>query len=486
MSQSIKKNFFYNILLNVTSVIFPLITAPYVSRILEPEGVGLFNFSHTYAGYFAMVALLGIPTYGVREVSKVREDKELLRQLVSELISIITISTFLVSIVYILTLIIVGQLTENFVIFLTAGFVIYFSPLAVNWFFQGLENFKYITFLSIIVKTINLVCLFVFVREKNDLINYVILSVLGIVITNSCYYLVMCKCGVKPYFTIKNLKHHIKPILILFASSVAISIYTVLDTLMLGFISDYEEVGYYTNAMYMTKALLYALTSLAIVAVPRVAYYVKKREYDKINDLMNKSFSVIAFLTFPCAVGLMCIAPVFIPLFFGVHFLGSVIPLTILSLLVIIIGFNNLTGTQILIGMGYDKFFLYSVIAGTISNFTMNSIMIPLWGGIGASIASVFAETLVLLVSLYFVYKYTPIRFSLWKDILKALSGSILLVPLFILLRTILTGWSLIVLFVLLGGITFLFAEKVLKSKSFEMYESTIISFVDNFKRKFK
>lgn len=476
MAQSITKNAFYNVLLNIASVIFPLITAPYISRVLEPDGVGLYNFATTYAGYFALVALLGIPTYGVREVSKAREDKEALTKLVSQLMSIAAITTLVISTIYILSIALVGQLTENFVIFLLAGFVIYLAPFKINWYYQGIEDFGFITKVSLIVRTASVVCLFLFVREKSDLIIYVVLSVLGGVLADVWNFCKMWKSGIRPQLTFEGLKQHINPLLVLFASSVAISIYTVLDTLMLGFIKDYEEVGFYTNAMHMSKVILTAVTSLSIVAVPRVSLYMKERDYDNINLLMNKSFSVVSFIAFPVAIGMICIAPVFVPLFFGAKFMGSIVPLMILSLLIISIGLNNLTGVQILIGMGFDKLFLYSVLVGTVSNFVLNCALIPLLGAVGASIASVVAETLILIVTTYYVYRKTPIRIVKWVDIIKALLGSLAFAPIILLLNKYLEGWWLIMSFVIIGGLIYLIIEVILHNSSVDFFKSLIIS----------
>lgn len=474
MAKSIKRNFLYNILLNISSVIFPLITAPYVSRVLEPDGVGLNNFASTYAGYFALVAVLGIPTYGVREVAKNKLDKSALTELVSQLMSIAVLTTLCVSIVYILTLLLIGQLSENFIIFLLAGFVMYLSPFKINWYYQGIEEFGFITFRSLVIKTLSIIAMFIFVREKDDLIIYIILGVLGGVAGDIWNYTKMYKAGIKPHFTLKGLKQHISPLFILFASSIAVSIYTVLDTIMLGFIADYKEVGFYSSAMHMSKVLLSAITSLSIVAVPRVSSYVKNKEYEKINDLMNKSFSVVSFLAFPAAIGMACLSPFFVPLFFGERFLGAVFPLMILSMLIIAIGLNNLTGVQVLIGMGLDKLFLYSVLTGTISNFVLNMVLIPLYGAVGASISSIFAETLILGVTSFYVYKYTPVKINQVKEISKVIFGSLLFIPLIVWLSSFLQGWILIFIFAISGCVCFLAIELFLKNKSAELFLSLI------------
>lgn len=480
MAKSIKINFLYNILLNISSVVFPLITAPYVSRVLEPDGVGLNNFANTYAGYFALVALLGIPTYGVREVSKVRDDKEVLCQLISQLMSIATITTIIVSLLYFTTIVLVGQLTENYIIFFLAGFAIYLAPFKINWFYQGIEEFGFIAFRSLIIKTISVVLLFIFVNDKGDLIAYLFLCVFGNVCADIWNYIKMWKCGIKPHFTIKGLSQHINPLLLLFSSSIAVSIYTVLDTLMLGFIKDYEEVGFYTNAMHMSKVILSAVTSLSIVVVPRVSYYVKSKDFIKISELMNKSFSVVSFLAFPVAFGLACISPFFVPLFFGAKFMGSVIPLMILSMLIIAIGLNNLTGVQILIGMGRDKLFLYSVLVGTLSNFIMNLFFIPLWGAVGASISSVIAEIVILFVTTYFVYHYTQIRIENKLDIVKAMMGAFALLPLIMILKNYLDGWLLIVVYAIGGGVLYFFLEFLMRNCSLDLIKGIIVNYINS------
>lgn len=476
MAQSITKNALYNVLLNVAAVIFPLITAPYISRVLEPDGVGLFNFSNIYAGYFAMVAMLGIPTYGVREVAKLREDKAALTDLVSQLISIAVITTVGVSILYIVSIALIGRLSENYIIFLIAGFVIYLAPFKINWYFQGIEDFGFITKVSLAVRTASVICLFIFVRDKSDLVIYVVISVLGTVLADLWNYFKMCRAGIKPRLTLKGLKPHISPLLVLFTSVIAMSIYTVLDTLMLGFITDYEQVGYYSNSMHMSKVVLSAVTSLSLVAVPRVSYYMKDKDYDNINQLIKKSFSVVSFLAIPLAIGLACIAPTFIPLFFGPKFMGSILPLMILSMLIIAIGFNNLTGVQILIGMGFDKLFLYSVLVGTVSNFLLNCILIPMMEAVGASIASVVAETLILFVTTFYVYKKTPIRIGGLSDIIKALLGSLLFIPLILLLKSYFEGWWLVAVFVVSGGIVYLGIEALLRNNSVDFFKTVILS----------
>lgn len=481
--KSLKKNLVFNILLNISSAIFPLITAPYVSRVLDPDGVGLFNFSYTYANYFCLIALLGIPTYGVREISKIRDDKVAMSSFVSSMFSISLITTVVISAIYLLSIALIGQLNENFIIFFLAGIALYLSPLKINWYYQGLEMFEFITLRTILVRTVSLICLFCFVHHKDDLIIYVVLNVFGGVVADVWNYLKMLKMGIRIRFSLYDYRDHIKPLLLLFASSVAISIYTILDTLMLGFMADYSEVGYYNNAMHLSRNIVTGVTSLSVVALPRMALYLKQNNYPEINRLMNNSFSIVSFLAFPITMGLICIAPTFTPLFFGEKFIGSILPLTILSFLILSIGFNNLTGIQVLIGLGKDKLFLFSVLTGTVSNFLLNCLLIPKWGAVGASISSVFAETLILAVTAYFAYTRTKVRINNWTDIIKALLGTLLFIPLNYYLRDYFTGWPFIGVFVFVCAVTYILLESLMQNSIIKMASSIVINKLRKFSK---
>ena len=280
--------------------------------------------ANTYAGYFALFAVLGIPFYGIREVAKIHDDKAALTKLVSELISVSFIATFIATLIYIASVFIIGQLDDNCVLFLVAGFLLYFAPFRIDWFYSGLEQFKYITLRIVVIRTVSIICMFIFVRTKSDLLIYMILNVCGTICGDVWNYVKLLRSGIKPRLTFIGLKKHLSPLFILFTSAIAISIYTVLDTLMLGFMTDYQQVGYYNNAMHLSKAVLIIVTSLSAVAIPQMSQYYKGREFDKINDLANKSFSVVSFFAIPVAVGLACLAPTFVPLFLGAEFGGSI------------------------------------------------------------------------------------------------------------------------------------------------------------------
>lgn len=466
---SLKKNSIYNTLLNVCNVIYPLVTAPYLARVLDPDGIGLFNFATTYANYFALVAVLGIPIYGIREVAKVREDKEALNNVVSELITISLISTIVVTAVYLLTLLIINKLHESFILFLVAGIVIYLAPLRINWYYQGVEKFGFITARTLIIRVLSIVSLFVFVKSKGDVVIFVLIYVLGTVIGDFWNYLKLRGDGIKPRIKLSGLQNHMRPVLLLFTSSVAISIYTVLDTVMLGFMSDYAEVGYYNSASHMSKAIVTFVTSISAVLVPRVSYYFKKGLNDEIDSLIEKSFSFLSFIALPCAIGLFCIAPIFVPLFLGEGFRGSIVPLQILSFLVLSIGLNNFLGTQVLVGLGKDSHFMKAVIIGAIANFAMNGMLIPYFGANGASVSSLIAETIIALVMVIMVKKHTFFRIKLNKEMLLSLLFSLCFIPITYIVSLYTTGWLFVAIATICCGGFYILAQRIVKNSSLLM-----------------
>ena len=460
--RSLKVNWFYNTLLNVLKILFPLITVPYISRVLAPEGVGLFNFANTYVSWFAMLAALGIPTYGIREVARVRDDVPALQNLVNQLFSITVYTTAGISLVYLGSILLIPKLSADLAIFLIIGFVLYLTPISTDWYWSGMEDFRYITLRSLIIKTVCTACLFIFVKTRSDLLIYVIIMVLNGVANNVWNFARMHRSGIRPRLVRDGLRQHMRPVMILFASSVAISVYTLLDTVMLGFMKAYDEVAYYTNAANISKMIVSVVTSLAAVTMPRVASCLEGGDREAVGRIAGKSLSFTVFLVFPAAVGLCCLARQFVPLFYGPMFMGTILPLQILSFLIVSIGLSNLVGMQMLVGMGHDRRYLQAIIAGAVLNFVGNCLIIPRLGATGAAISSISAETLILTLMLWYVRRNTFLRLRAGSDTLKSLAGALLLVPLGMLMSRVLHGWTFVLLYMAAGVILYALAELVL------------------------
>ena len=408
---SLKKNVAYNIILQVTNILFPFITAPYVSRILGAENIGVFSFASTYASYFMLFAFLGIPTYGMRAIAKC-ENKTDRDKVFAELFSIVVVSTIFISLLYVASIYLVPTLYEQRIYLLIMGVSLFLAPLNISWYFQGRQKFKLIAVRSIIVKVFIVASLFIFVHDRDDLINYLFLSVGSIVLTdlwNWGYLFKEEKCKIS--FKGLNLRTHIKPTLLLFASTVAISIYTMLDSLMLGFLSSYSEVGYYSSALKVSKMALPLVTASSAVVLVKVASLKEQNDLPEIKRVLQNSFVYMYTFAVPITIGLIVIAPKFVPFFFGDEFLQAILPMQILSALILVIGLNNLFGIQTVQAMGHDKSFLMAILFGTFTNVVLNLALIPSYGAVGASLASVIAEIAVTIAMFYVSTKFIKLSY---------------------------------------------------------------------------
>ena len=472
--RSLKVNWFYNTLSSVLRIVFPLITVPYIARVLSPEGVGLFNFTNTYVSWFALVAALGVPTYAVREIARVRDDKEALQRLTDQLFSITVFTTLLVSAVYLLTVFCIPKLNADAAVFLVIGFVLYLTPISIDWFYFGVEDFKYVALRSLIIKTLCVIALFVFVKTREDLLIYVVINVLNGVANNVWNYVKLRRAGIHPHVVTKGLRQHMAPVLTLFASTVAISVYTLLDTVMLGFLKDYEQVAYYSCASNITKMLVAVVTSLSAVTVPRVSAMLKDGDEEGIKELADKSFAFIILLVIPAAVGLCCVARPFVPLFYGPLYDGVILPLQILSFLIVAIGLNNLSGMQLLVAMGKDKAYLSAIVCGAVLNFAGNCALIPVFGAVGAACTSVAAETLILIMMLRSIRRQTFVRLTLSQVAIKSLAGALMLVPLGLLMSRILHGWALVISYIAAGAALYFALQRVLRNPALGILEGAV------------
>jgi O-antigen/teichoic acid export membrane protein len=411
-------------------VAFPVIATPYVSRILGVENIGIVNFAVTYASYFALFAALGIPKYGIREIAKYNNgNPEKRHQVFSELFTINILSTVVFSAVYLLTVFSVPALYQERTFLLITGISVFSAPLNLDWFFSGREKFKLVMIRSLLAKIISLGGLFIFVHTREDIIPYLILTVAANLSSQLWNFGYMLKKEVKLRFRQLQIKKHLQAVFILFASNIAISIYTMLSTLLLGFLSDYTQVGYYTSAIKVSNIILPVVTSMAPVMIARInTIRAEKGSQEQILQLLNNSFGYMMMLAVPATIGLMSVAPRFVPLFFGAEFISATVSMQLLSLLIIIIGLSNLFGIQVLVALGHEKKLLISVLLGTVSNFCLNLLLIGPYGSLGASVASVIAEISVTVATIVFALKVIPVRINI-KSIYQPVVAALPIIP---------------------------------------------------------
>ncbi len=399
---SVKYNFIMNFILTATQFIFPLITFPYVSRVLEAAGNGKVTFAASVANYFMMVASLGIPTYGVRACARVRDDKDKLTKTVQELFIINAVVTSLVTITYVASIYAIPRFLEDKTLFYINGINIVLNMFGMNWVYQALEQYDYITFRSIAFKIVSIILMFLLVHQQSD---YVIYGAITVFAAVGSYVLNFIRLRKIISFRIVgdyNFRQHIKPIFTLFAQSVAVSIYTDLDTVMLGFMKTDIDVGYYHAAVKIKGLLLSLVTSLGNVLLPRMSYFVKNKMMVEFKKYMVKALNFELLMALSLTLYCVLYSREFIYFLAGSGYEGAIFAMQIITIVVIPNGLTGILGVQVLTSMEKEKYVLYSVIVGAISDFLLNLVFIPQYGAAGAALATTIAEFLVLFVQIYY------------------------------------------------------------------------------------
>jgi O-antigen/teichoic acid export membrane protein len=412
---SLKKNIFYSVSLNVLNLLFPIITAPYISRVLGVENIGLVNFVTAYISYFVLFAALGVNYYGVREIARHKNSQEETSRIFSGLLIITLIAAFVVTACYLATIFFVPMLRKDWPLFVLAGFSLYLAPISIDWYFRGLEKFKVITYRSLVVKLVSFAGLFLFVRKREDVMPYVLLSAFSIVGSYIWNLVYARKQGLRLKWKKLNIKAHIKPMFVFFAANIAVSVFTILHTLMLGFLSDYKQVGLFTTPNKLLIVITSTFGAINTALLPRLSFNQQRNDRNTNAELLQKTFDIITLLVIPAAVGLCLISNRFVPLFFGKEFTGSIVPMQILSFKVILVMINSFFAVNILVVFGYENQYLLVMFVAALFSCAMNLYMIPKYGAVGASVTNCVAETIELPVNLFFVYRCTGIRIN-WKS----------------------------------------------------------------------
>lgn len=402
-THSIKFNFIMNAILTVSSVIFPMITFPYYSRILGAEGTGSIGFAISVVAYFTMIASLGVPTYGIRACAKVRDNKEKLSQMVQELLIINGITTALMYIAFFVSLSVVPKFGEQKEVLIMVSVSIILNTMGVQWLYSALEKYSYITLCTLVFKILGIVLMFAFIHKPEDYILYGGISAIasygsGILnFINMRKYVTLKKTG--PY----DFKRHVKPILTFFLMAASISIYTNLDKVMLGFMKTNTDVGYYDASVRIKTILVSVVTSLGTVLLPRMSFYIEKGEKEAFNRTLTKAFRFVMVAATGLMVFFILFARESILLLSGNEFLPAVLPMQLLMVTLLLIGLSNITGIQILTPLGEEQKVLVSILAGAILDFILNLFLIPRYASTGAAFATVMAELVVLAVQCFYL-----------------------------------------------------------------------------------
>lgn len=411
---SLSLNFLMNIILTMSSLIFPLITFPYISRVLLAEGNGKVQLATSVISYFLLIAQLGIPTYGIRVCAAVRDDKTKLTQTVHELI-VIQMATMLLSyLLFFLCLYFIPKMRAERSLYLVTSSLILLHSIGMEWLFKAMEQYTYITTRSLIFKLLSIIAMFLMVHSKDDYVLYAGINVLA-----SAGSYVMNLTQLPKYIYLKPVggyqyRQHFKPVLSLFAYVCATTIYTNLDSVMLGFMLTDADVGYYGVAVKIKNILVSVVTALGAVMLPRVSYYYEQGLMDKFWNMAGKAFRVVLMMAVPLTVYFMIFAKYGIFFLSGEPFAPSIMPMVVIMPTLICIGLTSVTGVQILIPSKREHIVLYASIAGAVVDLILNALLIPSMRSTGVAIGTLVAEFTVLVIHVAVLRKdLYPLRKSM-------------------------------------------------------------------------
>lgn len=409
MKKSITKNYIYNLTYQLLAIILPIITTPYISRVLGAENIGIYSYTISIVTYFITFGSLGVALYGQREIAYIQDDEKKRSKTFWEII-ILRFTTLMISMV-VFYFVFVFRSNEYSVYYKVLLLELIANMLDIGWFFSGLEEFKKTVTRNLIIKLSAATLIFTLVKTQDDLMKYFFIYVLSNLLGNLSLWLYLPRYIKKVKFSELKIWKHLKPTIGLFIPQIAIQVYTLLDKTMIGtIVSDKSEVGFYEQAQKIVKILLTMITSLGTVMMPRIANTFANGNKDKIKEYMKKSFCMVFMLGFPLIFGLIAVAPNFVPVFFGTGYDKVIVLMQVISPIVLFIGLSNVTGTQYLLPTKRQKEYTTSVVCGAIVNFIFNSILIGKFGAIGASIGTVIAECTVMGIQMFFIRKDLEIK----------------------------------------------------------------------------
>lgn len=429
MSQkSISKNYFYNLFYQILTIVMPLITTPYLSRVLGAEAIGIYSYTLSIVTYFILFGTLGISMYGQREIAYVQDEEKKRSKVFWEIVLLKIIMMTISITVFLFTY---GSGDQYKIYYRILIIELISQCIDISWFFQGIEEFKKTVIRNSIVKLLFAISIFIFVKSPNDLIKYIIIIACANLLGNLSLWMYVPKYIKKVKIKDLQVFKHLRPTIMLFIPQIAVQIYTVLDKTMLGhMIENKAEVGYYEQAQKVVKLLLTIVTSLGTVMVPRMASTFAKGDNEQLKKYMYSSFQFAFSLSFPIMGGIILVSKEFIPIFFGQGYDKVILLINIIVPIILFIGLSSIIGTQFLLPTKKQKEYTISVIVGAIFNFIFNLVVIKKHASIGASITTVMAEFLVTIVQFYFIRNFIEIKkiFKLARNNVIAAGGMMLIV----------------------------------------------------------
>lgn len=480
---SIRRNFVYKLLYEILALAAPLITAPYVSRVLGAEGVGIYSYSQSCIAYFTMFAVLGTNIYGMREIARCRDDKTVYSKTFWE-IEILTVITSTICVI--LWVGITIQSTEYKPYFLALVPTLFASMFDISWFYTGQEAVGYTVFWNAICKIAGVVLIFCFIKSKDDVVAYIMLNSLILMFGNLSMWIFLPKFLVR--VSVKSLRiwHHFKETLIYFIPTIATSIYTVLDKTLIGLITnDAYQNGFYEQATKIINiAKMASFVALNSVMGARLAYLFAENKIEEAKSKIKTAMNMILLLTIGSMFGVIAIASDFVPVFFGEGYEPVIDLLYLMAPLIVIIGISNCIGTQYYTPIGKTKTASLYMIAGSVVNLILNILFIPVLGAKGAVIGSIGAEAVITMLFVHFDERYITWKYLLMIGYKKVIAGLLML----LMIRTMslnlkLSGVVLVCVQIIVGILTYFLMLLLLRDSMIQRFVDELLNKMKGYKK---
>lgn len=467
--KSLKLNAALNFIKCFMNIIFPIISFPYASRILMPEGIGRVNFANNIIEYFLMMAELGITTYATREAAKIRDDKTKLSKFTQEILAFNFITTIFSCSLLVISLLVVPKFADYRILLIICSTKVLFTTVGIDWLYKAKEEFAYITIRHTGFQVISLVLLFTLVKTPEDYLWYAGIGVFSNVGANIFNFIYSRKFVNLLQKSKLEIMRHVKPVMTFFGVNCANKINGILDSIMLGFIAGDAAVGFYSAATKLEKMVRELITSVISIFMPRTAYLIEQNKKEEYQQLVNKVFGVTFFFSVPAAVGLFTLATPLTLIFCGEQYLPAVNTMQLLSFAIIILTFNSYLNNLILTPLRLEKFMLYAQIVGLIANVTLNYIFISKWGVFGAGLATFIVELILPIVKLIPSWKYIKYKSNLF-DMIKSIAGAtIMWAVIYFAFKNIESNWIRILASMGTGAGVYAVSELILQHPTAKM-----------------
>ena len=446
------KNYLYNLSYQILTIILPIITVPYVTRIFTSEALGNYVFYNSIVSYFSLFAMLGIGVYGTKQIAAASD----VSSTFWNIYVIQLIASILAMAVYIIAIFSIPQMGG--IIPLIVGITLFAKMIDISWLFSGKEDFKKITLRNVVIRIIGVISIFTFVKSSDDLYLYVFLIVIFDFLGQFVMWVPAKKFIKRPSFNAKIMKKNLHPIVLLFLPQVAISLYVVLDRTLLGLLGSYSDVGIYEQGQKLISILLKVVSSLGVVMLPRVANLLSERRDKEAQNMVKFSFILYNLIIFPMMFGLIAVNEVFVKLFLGQNFQDVKYVLYVIVFNIMFVGWTNILGYQVLVVRNKNKEFMLSTTIPAFVSVAVNIAIIPFFGYIGASITSVVVEILVFAIQWYYSRNIINKNLLFNKDLAKIICSSLVMFGAVMLCKMSLglDGIVGLAIYLAVGGVSYL------------------------------